>query len=51
LVSELRECRVGSTESRLGFSHKDAIPVYCIRPLTTGESGSDCRNVLDKLER
>jgi hypothetical protein len=29
LVSELRECRVGSTESRLGFSHEDAIPVYC----------------------
>jgi hypothetical protein len=30
LVSELRECRVGSTESLLGFSHEDAIPVYCI---------------------
>jgi hypothetical protein len=29
LVNELRECRVGSTESRLGFSHEDAIPVYC----------------------
>jgi hypothetical protein len=45
LVNELCECRVGSTESRLGFSHKGAIPVYCICPLTTGESGSDCRNV------
>jgi hypothetical protein len=31
LVNELRECRVGSTESRLGFSHEDAIPVYCTR--------------------
>jgi hypothetical protein len=31
LVSELCECRVGSTESRLGISHEDAIPVYCTR--------------------
>jgi hypothetical protein len=29
LVNELCECRVGSTESRLGFSHEGAIPVYC----------------------
>jgi hypothetical protein len=29
LVNELCECRVGSTESHLGFSHEDAIPVYC----------------------
>jgi hypothetical protein len=26
LVNELRECRVGSTESRLEFSHEGAIP-------------------------
>jgi hypothetical protein len=29
LVNELHECRIGSTESCLGFSHKGAIPVYC----------------------